>query len=98
MNVIKPIVLIALVALLGYTGYTLVHERNNVVKETANLADVVKKLSDENAKLQSDIEYYKRPENLLKASRAQFNYKAEGEQMIIVVPDTASTSASSTKK
>lgn len=94
----KPIVLVALVAFLGYTGYTLVRERNKVVKEAANLSEIAKKLSDENTKLESNIEYYKRPENLLKASKAQFNYKAEGEQMIIVVSDTANTSVSSTKK
>ncbi len=97
MNAVKPVILIALVALLGYTGYTLVRERNNVVNETANLAETAKKLSDENAKLQDDIEYYKRPENLLKASKAQFNYKAEGEQMIIVVPDTSTGTPTSTR-
>lgn len=98
MNIVKTAILLVLVALVGYTGYTLVRERSVAAKEAANLAEIANKLSDENAKLESDIEYYKRPENLLKASKAQFNYKANGEQMIIVVPDTTSTTATSAKK
>ena len=98
MNFLKPAALLALVALLGYTGYTLIQQRNGVAGEIASLAEVAKKLGDENAKLKRDIEYYKRPENLLKASKAQFNYREAGEQMIIVVPDTASASVSGTKK
>ncbi len=91
MNIQRWAIILVLVALLGVTGYTLLEQRNGAVAEIGELSAAVKKLSDENDGLKRDIEYYKNPANLLKVSKARFNYKADGEQMIIVVPETAST-------
>lgn len=97
-DTLKPAVLIILVAIVLYAGYTLFREKQKMGREITNVSEAVKKLKEENEKLRSDIEYYKLSENLLKASKARFNYTKEGERMIIVVPSTSSTSASSTKK
>jgi hypothetical protein len=43
-------------------------------------------LSEENSLLMSDIKYYSYPENLEKKLKEGFNYKGQGEEMMIIVP------------
>jgi cell division protein FtsB len=57
------------------------------LRETADL------LKKENASLTDKIEYLKNPENLIKELRAQLNYKKEGENMVIVIPKKATSTA-----
>ncbi|MFA6407329.1 MAG: septum formation initiator family protein [Candidatus Paceibacterota bacterium] len=97
MRFIKPIIILIIVIILGYGIYSLVRERNAIEKEMQQLADTAQKLNVENAEYQAKISQYKRPENLLKLSREQFNYRREGEKMIIVVPGNASTSSSTAR-
>ncbi|MFA6364820.1 MAG: septum formation initiator family protein [Candidatus Paceibacterota bacterium] len=97
MRFIKPIIILIVVAVLGYGIYGLMREKSAIEKEMEQLADSAQKLNAENAIYQAKIMQYKRPENLLKLSREQFNYKREGEKMIIVVPGNASTSSSTAR-
>ena len=44
--------------------------------------------------LQSDVQYLANPLNLEKELRSRFNYKKQGEKMIIIVPQQSSTTSS----
>jgi cell division protein FtsB len=67
-------------------SYFFIKERNRLKTDSDNLNSRLQALSKENADLQSDIEYFSRPENLEKELRAKFNYKKPGEKMMIIVP------------
>ena len=88
----KVLVLIIVIALLGWGVYNLVQEKNLLGKEAAELSEVLKSLEEENRTLTSRIEYFQNPENLLKELKSQFNYREEGEGLIIIVPNVTSTS------
>ena len=95
MRFLKLSLIAALVAILVWAGYSLVRQKNEVNKEISNLSEAAKKIGDENASLQNSIKYLELPENLVKESKARFNYKNNGEQMIIVVPEATDTAVSS---
>ncbi len=95
MRFLKLSFIAALVAILTWVGYSLVQQKNKIHEEILNLSEATKKLNSENASLQNSIKYFELPENLIKESKARFNYKNNGEQMIIVVPETSSTASSS---
>ncbi len=96
MRLLKLSLIAALVAILTWAGYSLVQQKNKIREEISNLSEATKKLNNENASLQNSIKYLELPENLVKESKARFNYKNNGEQMIIVVPEASSTTSSST--
>ena len=95
MRFLKLSLIAALVAILVWAGYSLVRQKNEVNKEILNLSEAAKKIGNENASLQNSIKYLELPENLVKESKARFNYKNNGEQMIIVVPEATDTTVSS---
>lgn len=97
MNILKPIFIACLVILLGWGLYNLVHEKKALQVELGKLSETTSALEKENTSLRASIEYYKKPENLLKASRSQFNFKQAGEQMMIIVPAASSSSSSAEK-
>lgn len=82
----KFLMFLALIGLLGWGIYNLTEEKKELSLEVAKLANLINELETENGTLAARIEYYKKPENLLKELREQFNYKMEGEKMIIIVP------------
>ena len=88
-------ILIMFFAVVALTAgvYNLYAKSNDFKKETAELKISVKKISDENEELVSKIEYFKRPENLLKELKSQFNYVESGEKLIIIVPQTTTTNS-----
>ncbi len=98
MRFLKLSLIAALVAILTWAGYSLVQQKNKIREEITNLSEATKKLNNENASLQNSIKYLELPENLVKESKARFNYRNNGEQMIIVVPETSSTLPSSTEQ
>lgn len=95
MRFLKLSLIAVLVAILVWAGYSLVRQKNEVNKEILNLSEATKKIGNENASLQNSIKYLELPENLVKESKARFNYKNNGEQMIIVVPEATDTATSS---
>ncbi len=90
---VKGAIITVLVAFLGWGIYALVKERHALQTEVGSLRSEVKSLTDDNTKLQGDIQYYQNPANLLKAAKAQFNYRAPDESLIIVVPPTSTASS-----
>ncbi|RJP44346.1 hypothetical protein C4587_02100 [Candidatus Parcubacteria bacterium] len=48
-------------------------------------------------KLKAELEYYSQPANLEKVLRARFNYRNRDEKLIIIVPQNASGTATSTQ-
>ena len=85
-NVLGVVVLALLLVVLGVQIYfSLVGERQ-LVREYRTLQAKLLETQGENEKLNAELEYLKNPENLEKELRARFNYRREGEKMIIIVP------------
>ena len=75
--------------LLGFIGrevYIFFGRKTELNVQVADINSEMAKLYGENSKLEADIEYYKSEDNLEKEARAELNYKAPGERLIIVVP------------
>jgi cell division protein FtsB len=86
----------AVILLLGWGMYRLVDQRSEINAEIADLQSKFEALKKDNEETERDIRYYEDPENRLKEARAQFNFKAPGENLLILVPalTTATTSTS----
>ena len=86
MQIVRFGIILTLLILLGWGVHNLIGKKNalqeDVVKLTASTSALVK----ENKELLEQIEYFKRPENVLKELKSQFNYREEGERLIIIVP------------
>lgn len=84
------------ILLLGWGMYRLVDQRSQINAEIADLQSKYEALKKENQETEKDLQYYENPENRLKEARSQFNFKAPGENLLIVVPAivTATTSTS----
>ncbi|MEK7629757.1 MAG: septum formation initiator family protein [Patescibacteria group bacterium] len=93
MQLWKGIVFILVVIFLIWGIYGLIAEKNSLQNEVKDLRSNVQNLKSENNSLAQNIEYFKRPENLIKELKSQFNYKEAGEKLIIVVPGATSTTS-----
>jgi cell division protein FtsB len=90
----RYLVLIVIIALLGWGVYGVVVEKGNLSVNADALRAELGALDGENQALESDISYYANPENLVKAIKEQFNYRAPDEKLIILVsPSTSSASS-----
>jgi len=86
------IIIVALLCgFLGWGIWTITGDRGMLEAESTELRGKVNALVQENESLQESIEYYENPENLIKELKSQFNYREEGEHLIIVVPGASST-------
>lgn len=81
----KILALISVFLLLGWGIYDLIIERQILKKDLVGLEANISVLEFENKSLLESIEYFKRPENLLKELKSQFNYRQTGEGLIIIV-------------
>ena len=81
----KILVLISVFMLFGWGIYDLIIEKRVLKKDLAGLQANINVLESENKSLLESIEYFKRPENLLKELKSQFNYRQAGEGLIIIV-------------
>lgn len=86
MRVFIVIILSIILSAILAQSYFFIKERNRLKIDSDNLNSRLQALSKENADLQSDIEYFSRPENLEKELKSRFNYKKPGEKMMIIVP------------
>ncbi|MEK7513226.1 MAG: hypothetical protein AAB601_03445 [Patescibacteria group bacterium] len=75
---------IGVVAILVVGVWRLLEEKRTVEAEVAELQGSVRALAEENASLLESIEYFKDPRNLVKELKSQFNYREEGERLIII--------------
>ncbi len=96
MKLTASIVLSIVIVLLGVQVYKFWGEANTAMKEYFSLEDKVNAAKQDNAELQAELDYYSNPANLEKELRARFNYKAPGEKMIIIVPQSSTAAMSST--
>lgn len=80
-----------IVAVLGWGVYDLKQERSALQGDVDVLRERVEGLKNDNKRLASDIEYLKNPENLVKELKAQFNYRAPDEKLLIIVPNPTGT-------
>lgn len=76
----------AMVSGIGYHLYGAEVERYAAIADLKAATAQLEQLQADQQKLTEDIEYYSDPHNLEKVLRAQFNYRAPGEKLIIVVP------------
>lgn len=89
-------VLVAVAGVLGWGLVTFTGERRAVARELAELAARADTLRSENRALEERLRYLEDPRNLVKEMKSQFNYREEGEQLVIIVPAAPSSTASTT--
>ena len=85
-KIIAIIGLFMLILFLSYENYQLFSERGEAQRNYAELKSKYDAVTDENVKIQNDIQYYSNAANLLKEARSQLNYHLPDEKEIIVVP------------
>ena len=91
LKTIGAVVVCALVAFLAFQIYFFWQRGHSAQKEYDTLVTQFQKSKMEYQILQSDLDYYLNPKNLLKEIRARFNVRAIGEKMIILVPRESSS-------
>jgi len=82
---IISILMVLLLALLTQIYFTF-KERNQLKSKLQTLTAEAQILNKENSEIESEIEYFKQPENFEKELRSKLNYKKPGEKMIIITP------------
>lgn len=79
-------ILLVLIGFSGYQGYKLYLQKISLEKNLTKINTQLNEIYEENQKLTADLEYFKRPENLIKELKSRFNYVNPGEKLLIVVP------------
>jgi hypothetical protein len=95
MKYAAAIALAVIIIFVGMKVYSFWGEERRLSR---NLADIEVRLTTAKAagvNLQSDVEYLANPLNLEKELRSRFNYKKQGETMIVIVPEQSSTATTS---
>lgn len=90
----RYVIYIAIIAFLGWGVYDVLVEKGNVSADADALHAELSSLESENKQLESDITFYESPDNLVKALKEQFNYRAPDEKLIILVSPSTSTTSS----
>lgn len=85
-KIVMAVLLGALSIFVGMEVFGDFKEYKKEAEEAENLKAEVLNLREENEKTRTDIEYYSDPYNLEKELKSKYNYKREGEKMMIVVP------------
>lgn len=83
----RVFIIIFIAIVFGLIAYSLFGEQRVFKSSVLDLRAENKKIEKENAELMAKIDYFKIPENLLKESRLQFNFKKQGEKLLIIIPD-----------
>jgi cell division protein FtsB len=86
----KILMLIVFCLLLFFVGGEAVKDYLEYKKDFAEAEKLkadMSVLKKENEELKEDINYFNDPYNLEKELKSKFNYKREGEKMMIIVPD-----------
>lgn len=96
MKIWQIVIVILLLALFGWVGFGLYRDRAVFSRDLTELSEKVTALRSENESLSERIEYFRHPENLLKELKSQFNYRAEGEKLIILVPGIGNATGTAT--
>lgn len=91
MNLWKWAVILIVFLVLAAGAFQLIKNNNELREKVRGLSEKLEKIENENRHLNSQVEYLKVPENLLKAVKEQFNYRRAGEELIIIVPGATSS-------
>ncbi len=91
MNWGRKLIILLLLVVLGFGLFKLIQEKGQLGNEVKEMRAEFESLAEENKDLAAKIEYFKNPANLVKEIKSQFNYREEGEKLIIIVPGTTST-------
>ncbi len=96
MKIWKTIVLAVVTVILIFGILALDKQRRSYETQREQLEQKVNGLKTEQETLKSSIEYYAKPENLLKEAESQFYFKKSGENLVIIVPSLSTSTSSST--
>ncbi|MDP2598838.1 MAG: hypothetical protein Q8P49_03350 [Candidatus Liptonbacteria bacterium] len=91
MKFVSAIILTGLVVFLGIQIYTFIGKERKIRQEFSNFEVQLQAAKLDEAKSRADLDYYLNPANLEKELRARFNYKAFGENLLILVPRNQSS-------
>ncbi len=86
MKIIGGIIILLVCGAVSYQFFHIYQQNQGLNTNLSKLYQEVDVLTKENKALQADLEYFANTDNLEKEIRARFNYKAPGENMIIVTP------------
>jgi len=87
---VKGVLIIVLAAAIVFGGYHLIKENKKLETEISDLSKRLETLKREKEEIMEQINFFKQPENLLKAVKEQFNYHEAGEHLIIIIPTSTS--------
>ncbi len=87
MKSLIKIVMVALIVVIPILSlYGIKEEKKQFGFKLAELTATVEILREQNNFLEKEVEYFSYPENLIKELKSKFNYREEGEKIIIIVP------------
>lgn len=92
----RYLIFLVIIALLGWGIVDVMAEKGKFSASADDLRTELDALDSENRTLESDITYYMNPENLVKALKEQFNYRAPDEKLIILVSPASRSSSTAT--
>ena len=87
MRFLKILSLIAIIGLLGWGLFNLEKQSRHLEFNVNNLKTSAEALEKENQTLQENINYFSRPENLIKELKSLFNYRQPDEKLMIIIPN-----------
>ncbi|MDP2705620.1 MAG: septum formation initiator family protein [bacterium] len=82
----KWLIVFLIVLLLASGAYQLIKNTKDTREKALVLSEKAAALEKENSELNGQLKYLANPENLLKEVKSRFNYRREGEKLIIIVP------------
>ncbi|MCR4328673.1 MAG: hypothetical protein NUV53_04145 [Patescibacteria group bacterium] len=74
------------IVVIGVESYQFFQEGNVLQRDFLKQREMVERTTRETVSLQSNLDYFAKPENLEKEIRARFNYRDADEKMYIIVP------------
>ncbi len=80
------IVLSGLILFLGFQIYLFIGRGHDAGKIYSDYKVKLDKAKIDEQKLEDELNYYSNQANILKELKGQFNYKAPGEKLMIIVP------------
>ena len=91
MKIAAIIALVLVLLVMGMEILRFMKEGNLLAREEAEVGERLSSAKREESSLEANLNYFARPENLEKEMRARFNYRGEGEKLLILVPKESST-------
>lgn len=83
---LQVFIILVVLVFLGLNILSLKKDKMEIEGDLSVLSATLNNLREENEKLKKDIDYFKETENLIKELKSQFNYREEGERLIIIAP------------